>query len=325
MAIRMVFRRGLRPKYMDQVRRLGVDTVLAESDDDALAVIASADAYYGGITPALLEAARKLRWIQATSAGLDGFFFPALSESDVVVTNIRGVFSDVIADHVFSMVLAFARGLHHYVRHQASGKWQRGAPVVHMAGTTLGVVGLGGIGLAVAARGSAFGMRVLGADPAPKDTPGYVERIYEPAGLREMVCDSDFVVITVPHTPETDRLFDDGMIDAMKETAVLINVGRGKVVDLEALTEALGAGRLGGAGLDVFESEPLPAGHPLWEMENVVITPHVAGLSPEVPDRGKRLVVENVRRFCAGEPLLNVVDKKKGYVVDASSIWTGVT
>ena len=217
--------------------------------------------------------------------------------------------------------MAFARGLHHYIRNQSEGKWEKGAPVIHLAGTTLGVVGLGGIGLAVAERGPVFGMRVVGMDPAPKGKPDFIARIYSPDELSDMVGVSDFVVICVPHTADTEGLFDADMFRAMKNTGILINIGRGKVVQLQALSEALQSGQIAGAGLDVYEEEPLPQDHALWAMENVILTPHVAGISPEIDKRRKALIVENVRRFCAGEPLLNVVDNQKGYVVDATSIW----
>ena len=157
---------------------------------------------------------------------------------------------------------------------------EKGAPVIHLAGTTLGVVGLGGIGLAVAERGPVFGMRVLGMDPAPKGKPDFIARIYSPDELAEMVAVSDFVVICVPHTAETEGLFDADMFGAMKNTGILINIGRGKVVKLQALTEALQRGQIGGAGLDVYEEEPLQEGHALWAIENVILTPHVAGFRP---------------------------------------------
>ena len=321
MAIKMVLQRRLEDEYMRQIRDLGVETVVATAEEDVPRVIGDADAYFGQMTPEILKAGKKLRWVQATSAGLDGYYFPELRESDLTVTNIRGIYSDVIADHVFSLVMAFARGLHHYIRRQSQGKWEKGVPVIHLAGTTLGVVGLGGIGLAVAERGPAFGMRVLGMDPAPKGKPDFIARIYSPDELADMVGVSDFVVICVPHTAETEGLFDADMFGTMKNAGILINIGRGKVVELQALTEALRSGQIGGAGLDVYEEEPLPEGHALWAMENAILTPHVAGISPEIDKRRKALIVENVRRFCAGEPLLNVVDNQKGYVVDAASIW----
>ena len=321
MAIKMVLQRRLEDEYMQQIHALGVETVVVTSVAEVPQVIGDADAYFGGMTPEILNAGKRLRWVQATSAGLDGYYFPELRASELTVTNIRGIYSDVIADHVFSLVMAFARGLHHYIRRQSQGKWEKGAPVIHLAGTTLGVVGLGGIGLAVAERGPVFGMRVIGMDPAPKGKPDFIARIYSPDDLVAMVAVSDFVVICVPHTAETEGLFDAAMIGAMKPAGILINIGRGKVVNLQALTEALQRGQIGGAGLDVYEEEPLPAGHALWSIENVILTPHVAGISPEIDKRRKALIVENVRRFCAGEPLLNVVDNQKGYVVDAASIW----
>lgn len=321
MAIKMVLQRRLEDEYMQQIHALGVETVVVRSVAEVPQVIGDADAYFGGMTPEILNAGKKLRWVQATSAGLDGYYFSELRESELTVTNIRGIYSDVIADHVFSLVMAFARGLHHYIRRQSHGKWEKGAPVIHLAGTTLGVVGLGGIGLAVAERGPVFGMRVIGMDPAPKGKPDFIARIYSPDELAAMVAVSDFVVICVPHTAETEGLFDAAMFEAMKPAGILINIGRGKVVKLQALTEALQCGQISGAGLDVYEEEPLPAGHALWSIENVILTPHVAGISPEIDKRRKALIVENVRRFCAGEPLLNVVDNQRGYVVDAASIW----
>jgi phosphoglycerate dehydrogenase-like enzyme len=317
----MVFQRMLDNEHMQQIRDFGVETVVARSEREVLRVIGNANAYFGKLTPNILEMGKKLRWVQATSAGLDGYYFPELQKSKLTVTNLRGIYSDVIADHVFSLVTAFARGLHYYLRNQSKGKWEKGMPVIHLAGATLGVVGLGGIGLAVAERGPAFGMRVLGMDPAPKGNPAFIDRIYLPDELKELIRESDFLVICTPHTVETQGLFDADMFGAMKNTAILINVGRGEVVNLQSLTEALQSRQIGGAGLDVYEEEPLSKGHPLWAMENVILTPHVAGISPQIDKRRKALIVENVRRFCAGEPLLNVVDNEKGYVVEAKSLW----
>ena len=192
-------------------------------------------------------------------------------------------------------------------------------PVIHVAGTTLGVLGLGGIGLAVAERGHAFGMRVLALDPAPKGRPDYVERIYGVDEFHAMLGAVDFFVICVPHTGRTDRLIDAAALKAMKQSAIFINIGRGKVVDLAALTRALQQGELAGAGLDVFEEEPLAEGHPLWAMENVMITPHVGAESDRIEDRRIGLILENVRRFLDGAPLLNVVDNKEGYVVSLNA------
>jgi len=174
------------------------------------------------------------------------------------------------------------------------------------------VIGLGGIGAETARRGLAFGMRVLGVDPKVAQAPAEVE-LFRPDRLQEVLGRSDFVVIAAPHTPATYKLFDRRRIGQMKKSAYLINVGRGVVVDLADLTAALAAGEIAGAGLDVFETEPLPAGHPLWKMANVIITPHTAAASPRVPERHLQTLLENLRRFVAGEPLVNVVDKNQWF------------
>lgn len=316
MGVKMVFWPAFKPDWMTRVRELGVDAREADSEAAALDLIADADAYYGRMTPALLAAGKELRWVQATSAGLDGYYFPELRESNVMVTNLRGIYSDVLAEHVFAFLLSLARGIPVYFRRQLEGQWEkRAASVIHVAGTTLGVLGLGGIGLEVAKRGHAFGMRVLALDPAPKARPDCVDRIYGVDELHEMLAEVDFFVICAPHTGETDRMIDAAAFRAMKPSAIFINIGRGKVVDLAALTQALRNGELAGAGLDVFEEEPLQEGHPLWAMENVMITPHVGAESDRIEERRIGLILENIRRFRDGAPLLNVVDNRKGYVV----------
>ena len=320
MPIKMVFWPALQPEWMEKVRELGFEAVEATSEDEAAEQIKKADALYGRVTPALLKAGKKLRWIQASSAGLDRFFFPELRDSEVTVTNMRGIYSDVIADHVFAFILSFARNLQFYIKKQLEGKWERGErEFIHLEGKTLAILGLGGIGLEVAARGHVVGMRVVALDPAPKARPEYIERVYEPEELHEMLAIADFVVVAVPHTPETEHLINRAAIKVMKRTAVVVNIGRGKVVYLTALTQALQDGRLGGACLDVFEEEPLPEGHPLWEMDNVIITPHLAGDSDATFERRMQILVENCRRFRDDERLLNIVDKQKGYVVEANT------
>jgi phosphoglycerate dehydrogenase-like enzyme len=178
---------------------------------------------------------------------------------------------------------------------------------ITLADCTLGVVGLGGIGAEAARRGLAFGMRVLGCDPITPAAPKDVTAV----DSDRLLAESDFVVIAAPHTPETYKLFNRERIRKMKRSAYLINVGRGVIVDLADLTAALQAGEIAGAGLDVFEIEPLPAGHPLWQMPNVIITPHSAAASPRVAERHLGVLLDNLRRFTAGEPLRNVVDKRR--------------
>ena len=308
----------------------GGTVVNAPDEDAAAAALVDADAFFGKMTPKLLAAATRLRWIQAGSASMEHYLFPALVDHPAIVTNMRGIFSDVIAEHVFGFILCFARNLHHYIRNQAKRTWEVvGDPSwkvpdfvrslrdvapsdwahIHLSDTTLGVVGLGGIGSEVARRGLAFGMRVVAVDPKREECPPGVESLWKPDRLADLLAESDFVVISAPHTPETVKMFRRPQFRQMKRTAFLINIGRGVIVDLNDLVAALEAGEIAGAGLDVFEIEPLPPEHPLWRMENVIMTPHCAARSPRIPDRFAQVVVDNVRRYAAGRPVKNVVDK----------------
>jgi phosphoglycerate dehydrogenase-like enzyme len=303
--------------------------VQARTEPDAIVEIGDADALFGYLTPAMLRSATKLRWAQSPTASMEKYLYPELVAAPVVVSNMQGIFSDAIADHVFGFVLCFAKNLHTYVRQQMRQHWQMlgrepgelpgygGPGEVHpsdhaalaLADCTLGLVGLGGIGRETARRGLAFGMRVLAVDPRAGEAPPGVT-LWRPDRLDELLSKADFGVIAAPHTPETYKLFRRERIRRMKPSAFLINVGRGVIVDLADLTDALQAGEIAGAGLDVFEIEPLPPGHPLWMLPNVVITPHCAAASPRVAERHLETLLDNLRRFVAGEPLRNVVDKK---------------
>jgi phosphoglycerate dehydrogenase-like enzyme len=303
--------------------------VQAATEAEAIQAIADADALFGYLTPAMLRAAPRLVWAQSPTASMEKYLYPELVASPVIVTNMRGIFSDVIADHVFGFILCFAKNFHTYLRQQLERHWRMlGRPANELPGyggpgevhpsdcaaitlgdCTLGVVGLGGIGQDTAKRGLAFGMHVLAIDPKATETPSGVT-LWRLERLDEMLGQSDFVVIAAPHTPETYKLFDRERIRRMKRSAYLINVGRGVIVDLAALTAALEAGEIAGAGLDVFETEPLPADHPLWGMANVIITPHCAAASPRVPERHLETLLDNLKRFVNRKPLRNVVDKR---------------
>jgi phosphoglycerate dehydrogenase-like enzyme len=303
--------------------------VNAADEAEARRAIIDAEAFFGKLTPALLAASARLRWVQSPTASLEHYLFPALVEHPCVLTNMRGLFSDVIADHVFGYVICFARNFHRYVRNQIAGKWSpvggeadrvsfaTGPGVVnaidrahlHLADATLGVVGLGAIGGEVAERALAFGMRVVAVDPVRTSAEG-VAAVRPPERLHDLLAESDFVVIAAPHTPRTAKMFRREQFRAMKRSAYLINIGRGAIVDLTDLVASLEAGEIAGAGLDVFETEPLPADHPLWRREDVILTPHVAGYSPRIAERHLNVVTENVRRFVRGEALVNVLDKR---------------
>lgn len=261
----------------------------------------------------VLKRAQRLKWIHTVAAGVDNLLYPSVVEGRVVLTSSVGIHTVVLPEYVMALVLAFAKRLHHAIRNQAAHRWDRSGTVgEELDGKTLGVLGLGAIGRALAARASAFGMRVIGTKRTP-ELVLHVEQVYPPEGTDEVLRQADFVAVVLPLTPATRGLIDARALGLMKATAVLINVGRGAVVNEAALVEALRAGRIAGAGLDVFEREPLPADSPLYDMENVIVTPHVSGASPTYFDRAIPLFCENLRRFLAGQSLANVVDPARGY------------
>jgi phosphoglycerate dehydrogenase-like enzyme len=306
--------------------------VNARDENQALAEIVDADAFFGKMTPALLSHAQQLAWVQSPTASLEHYLFPELIEHPCALSNMRGLFSDVIAEHVLGVIVCFARHLHSYIRRQMERRWEAvGGEAgrsdfvtgpglassidlnhLHLADATLGIVGAGEIGSEVARRGNAFGMKVLAIDPSVSSVAGVCD-VWQPSRLSDLLAASDFVVIAAPHTPETFKLFRRLQFVQMKRTAYLINVGRGVIVDLADLTQALAEGLIAGAGLDVFEVEPLPEDHPLWLMPNVIITPHVAGTSPRIAERHTQVLLENVRRFSAGQPPATMVDKRRWY------------
>jgi phosphoglycerate dehydrogenase-like enzyme len=301
--------------------------------DAARAEIVDADAFFGKMTPQLLAAAKELRWVQSPTASLEHYLFPELIEHPCVVTNMRGLFYDVIADHVMGFVLCFARNLHTYIRQQLKRQWEpvggetqrrsflTGPGVVnaidqahqHLSDCHLGVIGVGSIGSEICRRASAFGMQVVGVDPVCQEVPLAVPEVWPLSRMDDLLRQSDFVVIAAPHTPLTEKLFRAEQFRTMKSTAVLINIGRGIIVDLADLTSALQNGDIAGAALDVFETEPLPRDHPLWGMDNVIITPHIAAASVKVPDRHTETLLENTRRFVAGDELFTPVNKREWF------------
>jgi len=329
--MKLVIHPSIEQQRLDRVQQAAgrMEVVNAADEQQALAAIADADGFFGKITPALLAASTKLRWVQSPTASLEHYVFPELSAHPCQLSNMRGLFSDVIADQVFGYIICFARNLHLYIRQQARACW---APIggesarggfmtgpgmlnaidrahMHLGDATLGIVGLGHIGSEIAKRGAAFSMRVLAVDPVRSEAPQGVEALWKPGQLPRLLAESDFVAIAAPHTPETAKLFGREQFRQMKVGAFLINIGRGAIVDLADLTAALEAKEIAGAGLDVFETEPLPAEHPLWAMENVIITPHIAGYSPRVSERHLATLLDNVGRFSRGEELLNIVNK----------------
>ena len=334
--MKLVIHPPVEPERLARIAAAAAPMAVVNADDEAIALrhIPDADAFFGKLTPRLLAAAPRLRWVQAPTASLEHYIFPELAAHPCVLTNMRGLFSDVIADQVMGYVLCFARNLHVYVLQAAAGKW---APVGgeaarvafasgpgtvndidrahrHLGGATLGVVGLGAIGREVARRAAAFGMRVVAVDPRPADVPREVAAVWLVEELPRLLAESEYVVIAAPHTPRSAGMFGREQLRQMRRDAVLINIGRGALVALDDLVAALDAGELAGAALDVFETEPLPPDHPLWRMPGrVILTPHVAGYSPLIAGRHLDVLLDNVGRFARGEPLRNVVDKHEWY------------
>jgi phosphoglycerate dehydrogenase-like enzyme len=290
---------------------------IPETDEDAKREIVDADAAYGIVPPEALPLARKLRWIQsAQAAPRAGYYYQELIEHPLVVCNPRGTFSDHIGQHIMMFVLALARGLPFYVDAQHDRRWDRQARksrYVDLTAATALIVGVGGIGAEAARLCTAFGMRVVGVDPRWEyEVPG-VDR-HAPEDLDGLLPEADFVIVTTPHTPVTEGMWNARRFRLMKPTAYFINIGRGMTTKIDDLADAIEAGEIAGCGLDVYEVEPFPEDHKLWSLPNVLLTPHIAIRDAEnISERQYELLVDNARRFAAGEPLRNVVDKTMWY------------
>jgi phosphoglycerate dehydrogenase-like enzyme len=296
----------------------GVKLLLAKDVQEAVALATDADAVLGFCSAELLAAGPKIRWVQSFSAGVERCVsIPALRERDILLTNMQRVAGPVMAEHVMAMMLGFARGLHFYIPERMATRWTRELPapgrMMTLEGKTVLVVGLGGIGIEVAKRAHALGMRVIATRASGREGPPFVSYVGLPDELSKLAAEADFVVNTTPLTPATTRMFDAKFFAAVKPGAFFVNVGRGQSVVQDELIAALRSGRLAGAGLDVTDPEPLPADSPLWQMQNVILTPHVSAQS-DVDDSVRMAVaVENLRRYVAGEKMLSVVDVAKGY------------
>ena len=253
------------------------------------------------------------RWVHSRSAGLDSLLFPELVASKVPLTNGSGVFSLSLGEFALAAILYFAKDFRRMIRNQVAGVWEQ-FDVEEIAGQTVGIVGYGDIGRAVAARVHPMGMKVLAIKRHPPQSPDpLIDQFYPPESLLEMLARCDYVVVALPLTAETHHMLSDREFAAMKPTAVVINVGRGPVIDEAAIVRALTAKRIKGAGLDVFEQEPLPPGDPMYSLENVLLSPHTADHTAEWLNQAMRFFIEQDRRFSNGEALQNIVNKNLGY------------
>lgn len=316
-ALRLLVVLPVEEHHLNQIRQVAPEAEVEQTTDRARVVdlAPEVDVIVGwNVSREAVQRAGRLRWIHSTAAGVDQLLHPEILERDIILTTSSGIHAESITEHVLALMLAFARRLHVAIRNQLAHRWDRPSTVGReLRGKTVGILGLGHIGREVAARAVALGMRVIGTKHTREPVP-HADRVLGPEGLDEVLREADYLVITLPLTSETRGLIGPRELGVMKPSAYLINVARGAIVQEAALIEALRQGRLAGAGLDVFEREPLPQDSPLYEMEQVILTPHVSGGGGTgYYDRAIPLFCENLRRYLTGEPLVNVVDKRRGY------------
>jgi len=277
-------------------------------------VAARVDVALGWLAQEQMRTLPALRWLQQTGAGADWLLrAPAIAASDLILTNASGVHAIPIAEHILALMLTLSRRIHRFVKAQRDHEWVRRGRLGELHGSTIGIVGLGAIGEKTAEKARGLHMRVLGLRRHAERTSPFVDQMYGPEGLHELLGASDWVVLAAALTAETRHLIGEAELRAMKPSAYLINIARGGMIDEASLIRALEEGWIAGAGLDVFEQEPLGTDSPLWDMRNVVLTPHFAGATPHYTDRVIDIFTENLRRYGRGEPLLNQVDKTRGY------------
>jgi len=288
-----------------------------ETDEDAIRVIKDADAAMGWIPPDALDAASKIKWLHNPDAGpFFGYYYEDLCKHSLTITNPRGIYWDHISHHILMFILALSRGLPWYMDAKRERIWDKDArktPYVFLGDATALINGVGGIGHETARLCQELGMRVIGIDPRQEYKIEGVE-MYQPESLAELLPQADFVITTVPHTPETEFTFNKDTFGLMKKTSYFINIGRGMVCKLDDLAEAVEKGIIAGCGLDVYETEPLPSEHKLWGLDNVLMTPHIAVADAEnLSERRYQILIENARLFLDNDGLNNIVDKEKWF------------
>ena len=301
-----------RARELAGARRL----VITNRKEEIETLLGEIEAAAGNFPVGWVERAPALRWFQQWFAGADWLKkYPAAVEKDFILTNNSGVHAISISEHILACLLAFARALPNSMRAQQERRWARDemGQTFELAGKVMLLVGVGAIGQRTAQLARGLGMRVWGVRRSPEQAEEGIERMVGPAGFHDLLPEADFVVLTIPATEETQGMVGREALERMKPSAYLVNIGRGKTVDEAALVEALRSGKIAGAGLDVFETEPLPPDSPLWEMPNVILTPHIAGEAQHYNERTMDIFLDNLQRYTRHLPLNNVVDKKLGY------------
>lgn len=293
-----------------------VQFVGGSTPEEILAAAADAEVAFGPVNEELFHAAKKLRWIQSGSAGVEWMgSAPSLRESDVMVTNTRGAHATTIAEHTLGMLIFLARRFDELYEAQKRHEWIRGqgAPRVGLVGMTMGIIGLGQLGRAIAKRAHAFEMNIIAVDVNEVPKPDYVSEVGRLDGMADLMQRSDVVVVATPITEETRGMIGPDLLRMMKPSAYLLVISRGGIIHEPTLAEMLRNGQLAGAGLDVTAVEPLPADNELWDCPNIIITPHNSPSSAQTHANVMSIMKDNLRRYLAGQPLTNLVDKKLGY------------
>jgi phosphoglycerate dehydrogenase-like enzyme len=293
-----------------------VELILPKSVDEMNKALAEVDVVFGALNAEMFARAKNLRWLQATEAGMDRLLFPELIKSNVVITNMARMFAPAISETAISMLLALTRGLNkfYFPQFQKRTFIAQRDELVEIDGMTAGIVGMGGIGQFVASKlHYGFNMKILATDASPMAKPFFVDTLREPGWFMEMVPQVDVLVGAAPATPLTANMFNEKVFRSMKKTAYFLGLSRGALTDEDALARALKEGWIAGAGIDVTKTEPLPSSSPLWDCPNLIMTCHSAGFAPPRRIRLMGLLADNVRRYSSGLPLMNVVDKQRGY------------
>lgn len=267
---------------------------------------------YGVVSEEALPHAKSLQWVMQPFVGVERSMYPAFKESPITLINSKRLYGPQLAEHAFALLLALTRGVNTQLELMRDKEW-KWLPCVEVSGMTMGILGLGGIGRAVAQRAKAFDFEVIAIDPEPMEKPDTVDELGQLDQLHEFLSRSEVLTVCCPITPQTHKLLSHAEFDALPEGCYFINVSRGKVVDEDALVDALKSGKLAGAGLDVTYTEPCPQDNPLWTLPNVILTSHTAGASQNIAKRAMQTFLDNMHRYVNGEPLINVVDKEKGY------------
>ena len=316
--VKVLMMAGYWTAWIDQLAAVSprVNAVAAHTPDDLMREIVDAEVVYGRLPRDPFVEAKELKWVQSIGVGFETMLYPEMIGSDVVITNTSGAFDAAMGEHALALILGFTRGIAAHDRYRRERVWSRDKVDVSLIheGTAC-VLGLGTIGRSIARLLGQFGMHVIGVDAQTTVAPEGVAELVGADGMLDAAGKADVVVVALPVTDQTKGMIDTAWFDRLKPTALVVNIARGPIINESDLVDALTSGQIAGAALDVYEKEPLPHESPLWDLPNVVMTPHIASRSEEGDRNLQKIFVENLRRYVAGEPLLNVVDKKKGYVV----------